>query len=137
MALGVEMIISDDPEIKKYVEEVFRRADEGDLEALYEKAALYDLGEYVEVDKEKASQIFKAAADRGHVHSMWIHACELLWGKGSFPRSLPDGMRYLDTAIENGSAQACITKARLYLLGEFGMAKDTEKSNALRSQAKN
>ena len=129
------MIDSEDPDEISYIEELFRRAEEGDLEALYEKGALFDKGDCVEIDKAKASHIFKEAADKGHAHSMWIHACELLWGLGTFPQSITDGMRYLNSAIEKGSAQACITKARLHLIGELGVEKDIEKSCDFRKLA--
>ncbi|MEM7401167.1 MAG: hypothetical protein AAF304_04375 [Pseudomonadota bacterium] len=129
------MIDTEDPEEIKYVQKLFQSAEEGDLEALYKKGALFDMGDLVKIDKVKASLIFKEAADKGHSHSMWIHACELLWGKGNFPQSIKDGMHYLNRAIEIGSAQACITKARLHLFGELGVDKDISKSNEFRKLA--
>lgn len=127
------MISSSD---KAYLDDLIKRADSGDLEALYEVGAHYDMGDLVDVDKLKASKIFQEAANRGHAHSMWIHACELLWGMGSFPQSIPDGTRYLDAAIEAGSIQACITKARMHTLGELGVSKDTNKAEELCRLAK-
>jgi TPR repeat protein len=121
---------------KKYLAKLLRRVAKGDLEALYWLGAMYDLGEGVPMDKVKASNIFKEAADKGHAHSMWLHACELLWGLGNFPQSVPDGMRYLDKAIESGSWDACITKARLYLFGELGVEQDALQADALRTRAK-
>ena len=118
-----------------YVESVFHRADAGDIEALYEKGILYDLGEYVPIDKQKASQIFKSAADLGHAHSAWIHAVELLWGLGSFPQSVEDGLEYLTKAIDGSSGEACITKARLYMFGELGHEKNETESRRYRALA--
>jgi len=69
-------------EENKYVQGILKKEKAGDIDALYEKGALYDLGDYVDQDNKKASAIFKEAADKGHAHSMWIHACELLWGLG-------------------------------------------------------
>ncbi|MET0027736.1 MAG: hypothetical protein ABW101_08870 [Candidatus Thiodiazotropha sp.] len=121
---------------EEYVREVFRRADEGSPEAIYEKGALFDLGEFVEENKEYASELFKIAADKGHAHSMWIHACELLWGLGSYPQSIEEGLRYLEMAIENKSGEACITKAGLYRKQEFGFTSNEAEVNKLRAMAK-
>ena len=123
---------------QKYVEGMVRSADCGDLEALYTVGAFYDIGARPQIpqDKAKASEIFKKAADRGHAHSMWIHATELLWGTGSFVQSIDEGARYLDLAIESGSAEACITKAQLLLKGELGFERDQQRANELRKRAK-
>lgn len=118
-----------------YIKKIFQRAEAGDIEALYEKGVLYDLGEQIPMDKAKASQIFKSAADLGHAHSAWIHAVELLWGLGTFPQSIENGMKYLNKAIEGNSGQACITKARLYMFGELGHEKDEIESLRYRKLA--
>ena len=119
----------------EYVDGVFRRADEGDMEAIYEKGALYDLGELVPLDKCRASKLFKEAADLGHAHSAWIHACELLWGLGSYSQNIKEGAEYLTKAIDAGSGEACITMARLYLFGELGYEKNKTESDKLRRLA--
>ena len=87
---------------EQYMSELRRRVDAGDLDAFYELGAAYDLGELVPLDKGRASRIFKAAADLGHAHSMWIHACELLWGGGESDQCIPEGFRYLDASICRG-----------------------------------
>lgn len=130
------MYPSNDPDDKNYVEDVFNRANAGDLQALYETGALYDMGHLVPMDKVKASRIFKEAADRGHAHAKWLHACELLWGLGTFNESIAEGMRYLDAAIAGGSGEACITKARLCLLGELGVQQSPIDSDYYRVLAK-
>ncbi len=118
--------VSEDEMDRIYSEGILRAAELGDLEALYISGSFYDQGEYVPQDKEKASAIFRQAAELGHSHSQWIYACELLWGKGTFPQSIERGLDYLQRAIDNGSAEACITKARLYHEGEFGHSKNPE-----------
>lgn len=130
------MTASEKHENEKRFTRLSRRAAGGDPEALYAVGMMYDLGDGVPKDLVKASNIFREAADKGHAHSMWIHAVELLWGRGSFPQSVPDGMRYLDMAIEAGSSDACITRARLHLFGELGVMQDTLKADALRARAK-
>lgn len=129
---------SEEEKDRIYVDGMFRAAECGDLEALYTVGVFYDIDEYPQVpqDKEKASAIFKQAADLGHAHCMWIHATELLWGKGSFEQSIHEGSRYLDLAIDAGSAEACITKARLMINGELGFEKNDKLAKVLRKQAR-
>lgn len=119
-----------------YVDGMFEASENGDLEALYIVGSFYDIGEYVTLDKEKASKIFKEAADRGHAHSMWIHAVDLLYGEGAFKQSSEQGINYLNKAIKNGSAEACITKAGFLLQGEFGFEINKNEANKLRQLAK-
>ncbi len=130
------MLSTNTEEENEYVYCVLRRAETGKPDALYEKGALYDLGDYVKQDKLKASKLFKEAAENGHAHSMWIHACELLWGLGSYPQSVKEGLLYLEKAIENGSGEACITKARLYKENEFGFTSNEKEVIRLRKLAK-
>ena len=123
--------VSDEERERIYVEGMFKAADLGDLEALYIVGSFYDLGEHIQEDKAKASSIFKEAADRGHAHSQWIHACELLWGLGSYAQNVEAGLEYLEKAISAKSGEACITKARLYHEGEFDFPKNSEKVQEL------
>ena len=123
---------------KRYVEGTFLAAECGDLDALYTTGVFYDYGEYdlVAMDKAKASAIFKSAADRGHARCMYIHACELLWGQGTFEQDVPAGLDYLERGIAAKSGDACMIKARLLLRGEFGFSVDREAAQELRNQAK-
>ena len=124
---------------KGYVDRLVEAAKQGDLESLYTIGALHDTGNLAPLipeDKEKASEIFEEAADKGHAHSMWIHACELLWGQGVREQSIGKGMLYLDRAIESGSPEACITKARILSTGELGFEQDLKLAVDLRKQAK-
>ena len=128
----------EDPE-REYVDRLHEAAQEGDLESLYTIGAYHDIGDLAPLipkDKERASEIFKVAADRGHAHSMWIHACELLWGQGVRKQSITEGSSYLDRAIESGSAAACITKASLVSTGELGFEQDIDLASDLRKRAK-
>lgn len=110
-----------------YSQGMFRAAELGDLEALYITGMFYDVGEHVPKDTKRASEIFKEAAEAGHAHCQWIYAVELLWGRGTYPISVDSGLEYLEKAIENRSAEACITKAGFYHDGEFGYTKDAQK----------
>ena len=123
--------VSEEERERVYVEGMFKAADLGDLEALYIVGSFYDLCEYIQKDKIKASSIFKEAADRGHAHSQWIHACELLWRSDSYAQNVEGGLEYLEKAISAKSGKACITKARLYHEGEFNFPKNSEKVREL------
>jgi len=126
---------ADDLEIK-HIKKLITAAENGDLEAKYTLGAYIDMGDFGPPNKKVASQIFKDLADQGHAHCLWIHASELLWGRGSFPQSIENGTRYLDLAIENGSAEACISKARLHLLGELGFEQNTILADKFRALAR-
>jgi TPR repeat protein len=119
-----------------FVEGMFEAAKLGDKKARYQVGVFYDCGDYgIEQDKNKASEIFKELAEEGDPHCMWIYACELLWGRGSYPQSIQEGLSYLESAIEKGSAEACITKARLYKEQEFGFSNNEKEVLRLRKLA--
>ena len=119
-----------------FVEGMFKAAELGDLKSRYQIGVFYDLGEYsIPQDKEKASHIFKELAEKGDPHCMWIHACELIWGNGSFQASTGEGLNLLQSAAHAGSANACMTIADFYNNGEFGYQKDFEQRNKFRQFA--
>ena len=119
-----------------YLEGIFKAAELGDLKAQYQVGVFYDLGEYnITQDKKKASHIFKELSEKGDPHCMWIHACELIWGKGSFPISTEEGLKLLQSAAEAGSANACITIAGFYNNGDFGRQVDLEQRDRYRNLA--
>lgn len=107
--------ISEEEMDKVYVEGMFKAAELGDLKALYQVGVFYYLGEYnIEQDKVKSSYIFKELSEKGDGHCMWIYACELIWGKGSFQKSTEEGLNLLYKASKSGSANACITIASFF-----------------------
>ncbi|MDF3195364.1 hypothetical protein [Pseudomonas sp. 1928-m] len=110
---------------RMYVEGMFKAAELGDLKAKYQVGVFYDLGEYgIPQDKYRASHIFKELAEKGNSHCMWIYACELIWGNGSFQKSTEAGLNILHNAALAGSADACMTIARFHNDGEFGFEKN-------------
>lgn len=119
-----------------FVEGMFAAAKLGDLKAKYQVGVFYDLGDYgIPQDKARASSIFRELAKGGDPHSMWIYACELIWGKGSFQISTEEGLRYLNEASRKGSANACMTLARFHSDGEFGYDKSIELRDKYRNLA--
>ena len=119
-----------------YVEGMFKAAELGDQKAKYQVGVFYDLGEYgIFQDKLCASNIFKDLAEHGDAHCMWIYACELIWGKGSFQKSTGQGLRLLNDAAEAGSADACMTIAKFHNEGEFGYEKNIDARDKYRKLA--
>lgn len=119
-----------------YVAGMFRAAELGDPRAKYQVGVFYDLGEYgIPEDKVRASNIFKELAGNGDVHCMWIYACELIWGTGSFPKSTAEGLDLLKKAALGGSAGACMTIAQFHDQGEFGFEKSVELRDRFRKLA--
>ncbi len=119
-----------------YVEGMFKAAELGDPKAKYRVGAILDIGDYgIEQDKEKASYIFKELAELGDPHCMWIYACELIWGQGTFPQSTEEGIEILNAAAQKGSSGACITLATFYNDGKFGFPKDIQERDKLRKLA--
>lgn len=109
----------------------------GDLEARYIVGSWYDTGAFgYKIDKARAAHIFEALAHEGHAHATWIYACELLWGSDTFVQNVALGLAQLGLAIERGSADAAITKARLYHEGIFGFEQSVAKRDQWRDIAK-
>ena len=115
---------------------MFKAAELGDLIAKYCVGVMYDIGEYgIPQDKVRASNIFKELAENGDPHCMWIHACELIWGIGSFPKATEKGIKLLNDAARLGSAEACMTIARFHDEGSFGYKKCNELRDNFRKLA--
>ena len=120
-----------------YVEGIEKAAGLGDIEARYIIGSWYDIGEHnYGANPIKASQIFAGLAADGHAHSSWIYACDLLWGRGAFPVSVEQGVVQLDIAIERGSAEAAMTKARIHDEGLFGFPQSKNDRDIWRNKAK-
>lgn len=119
-----------------YVKGMFRAAELGDPRAKYQVGIFYDLGEYgVPQDKVRAANIFKELAEGGDVHCMWIYACELIWGAGSFPKSTGEGLNLLKKSALGGSAGACMTIAQFHDQGEFGFERSVQLRDKFRKLA--
>lgn len=121
---------------RRHVQSVELAAQKGDPEAIYRLGVFFDTGEFgFELDKVKASTLFKRAADLGHLRCQWIHACELLWGLGSYEQNIPEGLAYLRRSIDGNFIEAVVTMARIHENGEFGYEKDKGLAAVLLSQA--
>jgi len=128
--------ISQDEQNRIHVDGMFKAAKLGDKKAKYQVGIFYDLGEYgISQDRLLASQIFKELAESGDPHCMWIYACELIWGKGSFEICIEEGLKFLNESSRKGSANACITLAGFHNDGCFGYEKSEKQRDKFRKLA--
>jgi len=118
---------------KRHVESVKLAASKGHAYAIYRLGVFFDLGDFgYEVDKKRVSELFKKAADLGHLRSKWIHACELLWGIGSYEQNIPEGLKYLDQSVDGNFIEGLETLAQIYESGEFGFERNAKRAIELR-----
>jgi TPR repeat protein len=123
---------------RRHVESVELAANIGCPDAIYWLGYFFDVGaEGFEIDKRRASELFKKAANLGHLRSKWIYACELLWGLGSYEQNIPEGLKYLEKSAEGNFDEALETLARIHEQGEFGLEKDLSRAEELRKRIKN
>lgn len=126
---------STDEFYKRHVEAVTLAASREDAEAIYRLGYFFDCGDFgFEIDKKRASELFKKAADLGHLRSKWIHACELLWGMGSYEQNIPEGLKYLDQSVKGNFEEALETLARIYEGGEFCFKRSAQRAAELRKR---
>jgi TPR repeat protein len=120
---------------KRHVEFVTLAASRGDAEAIYRLGCFFDFGDFgFEIDRKRASALFKKAADLGHARSQWIHACELLWGIGPYDQNVPEGLKYLNRSANGEFEEALETLAQLYERGEFGFERNAKYAADLRKR---
>ncbi len=87
----------------------------------YQKASSYAYGDGVERDMEKAALWWKKAAEGGHVQAQYSLGSYYL----KEPGRIPEAVKYLAMAAENGDALAAYQLGKLYQAGT-----DIEKSQA-------
>ena len=120
---------------KRHVEFVTLAASKNYPDAIYQLGYFFDVGESgFEVDKKRAAELFKKAADLGHPRSQWIHACELLWGAGSYEQNVSEGLEYLNQAVKGNFDEALETLARFHESGEFGFERSAQLAADLRNR---
>ncbi|MEQ5122255.1 tetratricopeptide repeat protein [Morganella morganii] len=108
-----------------------KRADAGDVQAMYEVANLLDrMNEHVRTDRSKAHEWYVKAADNGHVISQYIAGENFYWMYSSSgnPEKLALSVKYIEKAAmaNNPLAQyrlAHFLRSDLYGLKDFPRAK--------------
>lgn len=102
-----------------HADEYFHRAFQGFLEkaqggnayANYRVATMYEKGEGVPKDDQKAHDYLREAAYLGHAQSMYLLGRQLT----SSIRQYDEGIRYLEQAADKGHAKAAFTLGQSYL----------------------
>ena len=103
--------------------------------ALFVLAVCYNTGDLVSVDKAKAAQLFKRAAELKHAASQYTHAVDLLYGTSGIEKNELMGFKYLLESKEAKFQGAFELLARFYEKGEFGLSIDPQKAASLRAEA--
>jgi TPR repeat protein len=103
--------------------------------AMFELGVCYNEGELVRVDKAKAAQLFKRAAELKHAASQYHHAVDLLYGSNGIEKNESMGLKYLLESKEARYRCSFELLAYLYEKGEFGCPIDSEKAASLRAKA--
>jgi len=111
-------------------------ATKGFAPALYLLGLCYDEGELgYPVSKAKAAKLFAQAAEKGHVHSQWIHALDLLNGSNGVQRDESLGRIYLQHAAEANLKRALESLAEFHRTGAFGFSRDEQLAAQIAARA--
>ncbi len=103
--------------------------------ALFELGGCYNEGELVSVDKAKAAQLFKRAAELKRAASQYTHAIDLLYGANGIQKDVLMGLKYLHESNEAKYRGTYDLLAYFYEKGEFGFPIDPQKAASLRAEA--
>lgn len=119
---------------KRRIKQLQQSAALGYAPAIHELAIHYDSGELVQRDIEKAAQLFKQAAEKGHPHSQWIHGLDLIYGRNGISKDEKLGLEYIQKSANAKFEGALETLAEFYEKGLFGFTQDRNHARQLREQ---
>jgi TPR repeat protein len=108
---------------------IWRAADLGMAEAQYELAAMYAEGRGTSPDAEAAVRWGRRAAEQGHKKAAF--AVGLLLANSEDPAAQKEGVEWLNKLAAEGDTAAIAALAQAYVRGEWGLAKDEAKAEAL------
>ncbi|TMA83141.1 MAG: sel1 repeat family protein [Deltaproteobacteria bacterium] len=120
---------------RRYLDWLTKSAMQEYPPALFVLGVYYNTGELVSVDKAKAAQLFKRAAELKHAASQYSHALDLLYGTNGIERNEAMGFKYLLESKEAKFRGAFELLAYFYEKGEFGFPIDPQKAASLRAEA--
>ncbi|MBR4685541.1 MAG: sel1 repeat family protein [Candidatus Methanomethylophilaceae archaeon] len=104
-------------------EDYVRMAEQGNPDAKYILATKYRNGEGVEMDKEKAAQLYRELADTGDSDAQYDLAFMLDNGEG-IPQDRVESDKYFKLSADQGDSDACLCYGGI--LFEKGNYKDAE-----------
>lgn len=119
----------------RYLDWITRAAKQDFPPALFVLGVCYNTGDLVNIDKHKAAQLFKRAAELKHAASEYTHAIDLLYGTNGIEKNEAMGIKFLLKAKEHKFQGAFELLARVYEKGEFGFQVDPSKAASLRAEA--
>lgn len=100
----------------EYFHEAFQgfleKAEAGNAYANYRVATMYEKGDGVPQDAQKAQNYLREAAYLGHTQSMYLLGKQLIT---SSIKDYAEGIRYLESAADKGHVKAAITLGQSYL----------------------
>lgn len=116
------------------IKQLQQSAQLGYAPAIHELAIHYDSGELVQRDIEKAAQLFKKAAEKGHPHSQWIHGLDLLYGRNGIASDEKLGVDYIKKSALAKFEGALESMSEFYEAGKYGFPVDVDKAQYFKNQ---
>ncbi|MFZ6654101.1 tetratricopeptide repeat protein [Undibacterium sp. TJN19] len=91
----------------------------GHGDALYQLAVFYDVGDMVDKNPDRASQLFKQAAETGHTKAKVSYGLDLFYGTNGIVQNQPMGLMLLQQAVDAGieGAAYCLERAKDHSTG--------------------
>lgn len=96
-----------------------KRANQGDVEAIFQTAEMYDWGRGVDKDKGEAFARYKAASDAGYLPAKASLGRAYFYGSG-VPADIDRGLALVQESYEEGVKRSAFTLGQLYQFGQTG-----------------
>jgi len=113
-------------DFKKALEILEPLAEQGDADAHYSLATMYDKGLGVEQDDKQALRYYKKAAELGDVSTQYLLGLRYQGGTGGVKQDLKQAAHWYRKAAEQGSVASQIHLANMYIWGEGVEKSDLE-----------
>ncbi|QJP07786.1 tetratricopeptide repeat protein [Pseudomonas multiresinivorans] len=113
---------------KRRIEQLQQSAKYGYAPAMHELAIHYDSGDLVPRNLEKAAQLFRQAAEKGHPHAQWIYGLDLIHGRNGIEKDEKLGIEYVKKSAESKFEGALESMAEFYKKGIHGFPLDADKA---------
>ncbi len=91
-----------------YIQELHKKADAGDLDALYTLGLSYSTGQNVPKDPAKAVQFYRRVAEKGHADAQFQLGVAYQYGEG-VPKNAAESLRWLKKAAAQNHSLAKTT----------------------------
>jgi len=120
---------------ERYIKLLHQSAEYGYVPAIHELAICYHNGDpVVQRDAEKAAQLFKEAAEKGHPHSQWLHGLDLLYERNGISKDKKLGISYIEKSALAKFEGALVTMSKFYEKGKSGFPVDVDKAQYYKNQ---